>query len=54
MYAVQEVTDLIMHIANNKKLMGAMVNSRTSNVLGWITFAVAAATAVGYVASLVL
>ncbi len=31
---------VILHIGNNKKIMKKFVNTRTSNVLGWVTFAI--------------
>ena len=31
---------MILHISNNKKIMGEFVNTRTANVLGFIAFAI--------------
>ncbi|HEV7620629.1 MAG TPA: divalent metal cation transporter, partial [Flavisolibacter sp.] len=36
---------IVLHIANNKKIMGDHKNSRLSNVLGWITFLLMLASA---------
>lgn len=38
---------IILHIGNNKKIMGAYTNSVLSNVLGFITLVVMAAAAIG-------
>ena len=37
---------IIMHICNNKKIMGEYTNSRLSNILGWITLVVMTVAAV--------
>ncbi|MGJ1417924.1 NRAMP family divalent metal transporter [Sphingobacterium multivorum] len=40
---------VIMHIANNKKIMGKHTNTRLSNILGTMTFILMTATAVGLI-----
>jgi NRAMP (natural resistance-associated macrophage protein)-like metal ion transporter len=40
---------VIMHIGNNKKIMGEYTNSRLSNILGFLTFLLMTAAAVGLV-----
>jgi NRAMP (natural resistance-associated macrophage protein)-like metal ion transporter len=40
---------LLMHVSNNKKVMGERVNGLGLNVVGWLTTAVMAAAAVGLV-----
>jgi NRAMP (natural resistance-associated macrophage protein)-like metal ion transporter len=40
---------VILHIGNNKKIMGEYTNSRLSNVLGFLTFLLMTAAAVGLV-----
>lgn len=37
---------IILHICNNKKIMGEYTNSRLSNILGWITLILMTAAAV--------
>jgi len=36
---------IVLHISNNRKIMGDRVNKRRSNILGWITFALMTAGA---------
>lgn len=43
---------LIMRMSNNKKIMGSHVNSRLSNVLGWIITIVMSVASIALVASL--
>ncbi|MFL6211309.1 MAG: Nramp family divalent metal transporter [Pyrinomonadaceae bacterium] len=38
---------IIMLVANNRRVLGARVNGRTTNILGWLTAAVMSAAAVG-------
>lgn len=35
---------VLLKIANDKKILGNKVNGRTSNILGWLTFAIMAAS----------
>ncbi|TSC91733.1 MAG: manganese transport protein [Parcubacteria group bacterium Licking1014_17] len=44
---------LIMLISNNKKIMGERVNSRFSNILGWLITVIMAAAAIALIWSLV-
>jgi Mn2+/Fe2+ NRAMP family transporter len=37
---------VVIHIGNNKKLMGANVNGHWSNILGWLTFGLMSIAAV--------
>ena len=37
---------VILHIGNNKKIMGEFTNSRLSNVLGLITFVIMTVSAI--------
>jgi Mn2+/Fe2+ NRAMP family transporter len=45
---------LIMLMTNNRAIMGARVNSRGLNVLGWVTTAAIFAATLGLVASWLL
>ncbi|HCN84842.1 MAG TPA: iron transporter, partial [Sphingobacteriaceae bacterium] len=40
---------IILHISNNKKIMGENVNGRTSNILGFAAFIIMTVAAVGLV-----
>lgn len=40
---------IIMHVTNNKRVMGEQVNSRSANIVGWIATAVMFAAAVGMI-----
>ena len=40
---------VILHIGNNKKIMGEHTNSGLSNILGFLTFILMTAAAIGLV-----
>jgi Mn2+/Fe2+ NRAMP family transporter len=44
---------LVMLITNNRKIMGRWVNTRATNIVGWLTLAAMSAATIGLLITLV-